>query len=154
MAFRNSSLAGTTPLHIKELSEKFVKGFKSNSLTELSISNFNLSYEISDLKTRYITLMTCLESLFNQGRDQITHTVSRHLTLIISNSEKEFQENYYRVKNLYGLRSAIVHGSSTKENLSDATSELQNKVRQAINYCLQLNYNKKELFDKLNSMGF
>ena len=156
---RNGKTYGLTKYNlsqneIKVLADSFNTGFKTNTLTELAVSNFNLSYEIFDPKTRYVTLMTCLESLFNQGRDQITHTVSRHLALIISNSENEFQVNYYRIKKLYRLRSAIVHGNSTKENLSTATDELQRKVRQAINYCLRLNDNKKQLFDKLNSMGF
>jgi len=136
------------------LGQQFTETFSSNPLTELAISNFNLSYDIADIKTKYITLMTCLESLFNQGRDQIAHTVSRHLALIISNSEGEFEVNYSRGKELYKLRSAIVHGDKTKEDLHEATEELQNKVRQAINYCLKIQLNKKQLFDKLNSIGF
>jgi len=139
---------------IKSFMNSFEINFTPNNLTELSISNFFLSYEISDLKTKYITLMTCLESLFNQGREQITHTVSRHLSLIISKSESEFSENYYRIKELYKIRSAIVHGSTPKENLSKATEDLQNKVRLAINHCLSFKGNKKQLFDKLNSLGF
>ncbi len=71
---------------IETFANSFKTDFKANPLTELAIQNFNLSYEISDLKTRYITLMTCLESLFNQNRDQIAHTISKHLALMISNS--------------------------------------------------------------------
>ncbi len=138
--------------------DKLIKSLKNNfevnKLTEIAIENFNLSYSISDIKTRYITLMTCLESLFNQGRDQITHTVSRHLALIISKTEKEFNDNYYRTKELYKLRSAIVHGDNTKEDLYKATYELQDKVRNAINFCIPLKINKKQLFDKLNTFGF
>ena len=143
-----------TESEVEILGTLFKDNFTSNELTELAISNFNLSYDIADIKTKYITLMTCLESLFNQGRDQITHTVSRHLALILSKSDEEFQKNYYRNKVLYNLRSAIVHGNQTNEDLSAATDELQNKVRQAINFCLHLSDNKKQLFDKLNAMGF
>ena len=132
----------------------FRESLQTNSLTELALSNFNLSYEIEDIKTKYITLMTCLESIFNQGRDQITHTVSRHLALITSKSEQEFQINYRRIKHLYKVRSMIVHGGKVKDDLNSLTSELQNNVRSAINYCLASPHDKETLFDKLNAMGF
>lgn len=149
-----SNKFGLSTNEIRSFMNSFEIQFAPNNLTELAVSNFFLSYEIFDLKTKYITLMTCLESLFNQGRDQITHTVSRHLSLIISKSESEFHMNYYRVKELYKIRSTIVHGSNPKENLSKVTQELQNKVRLAINFCLSFTGNKKQLFDKLNSLGF
>ena len=134
----------------KTLTEKFV----TNQLTELAINNFNLSYEISDLKTRYITLMTCLESLMNLGPHQITHTVSRHLALVISKSVNEFQLNYTRIKQLYDIRSNIVHGGTISEDLAKVTNELHDKVRHAINYCIKLDIDKKSLFEKLNALGF
>lgn len=138
---------------IKELSNSFSLEFESNKLTELALSNFNLAYEIPDIKTRYVTLMTCLESLFNLGRDQIAHTVSRHLAIIISDSSKEFEENYYNLKKLYSTRSTIVHGGEV-EGLADITNELFEKVRLAIRFCLSLNESKKELFNRLNLTGF
>lgn len=137
-----------------QLSKIFTDTFSPNKLTELAVSNFNLSYDISDVKTRYITLMTCLESLFNQGKDQITHTVSRHLAIIISKTKDEFENNYNKIKQLYNLRSTIVHGDRTNKDLYKATDELQNMVRDAINFCLAIKLNKKQLFDQLNSSGF
>lgn len=136
------------------LSKILSNNFTATPLTELAISNYNLSYEISDLKTRYITLMTCLESLMNMGAHQITHTVSRHLALIISKSINEFQINYTRTKQLYDIRSSIVHGGTISEDLAKVTNELHDKVRQVINYCLQLDIDKKSLFAKLNALGF
>ena len=121
---------------------------------EEAIRFFGLFRESLQIKTKYITLMTCLESIFNQGRDQITHTVSRHLALITSKSEQEFQINYRRIKHLYKVRSMIVHGGKVKDDLNSLTSELQNNVRSAINYCLASPHDKETLFDKLNAMGF
>ena len=143
-----------TDADVNILRESLLLNFSSTPLTELAISNFNLSYEIADLKTKYITLITCLESLINLGSHQITHTVSRHLSLIISNSIEEFQLNYVRTKQLYGIRSSIVHGGEIKEDLSKVTNELQDKVRKAINYCLKLSLNKNGLFEKFNAMGY
>jgi hypothetical protein len=132
----------------------FMEEFISNHLCELAIQNFNLAYEIFDVKTRFVTLMTCLEALFNQGRDQITHIVSRHLALIISEDKNTFLANYKRIKRLYQIRSTLVHGGTPDENIVDVTFELQRDVRVAINYCRLLNIDRKALFEKLNVMGF
>lgn len=127
--------------------------FKANELTSLAISNFNLIYETRDVKTVYMTLMTCLESIFNTGRDQITHTISRHLALILAKNEDEFHINYYKIKEFYKLRSGIVHGSPIA-NVEHAADSLEELVRQAINYCIKQNLSKQELFKKLNAMGY
>jgi hypothetical protein len=137
-----------------DLSEMLIEDFKTNSLTELSIANFNLSYEISDVKSKYLLLMMCLESLFNLGKDQIAHTISRHLSIIISNSKDEFQKNYRRTKDLYKIRNSIIHGSLIKGNILKETEVLADLVRQSIRYCLKFNGDKEHLFHKLNACGF
>ncbi len=131
------------------------KDFKINSIYELAIKNLNLSYDIKNLETRYITLMTALESLFNRGRDQITHIVSRHLAIIVSSNKEDFEENYKNFKELYGKRSTIIHGDKIKdENLEELVLKLENLVRKAILFCLNQELNKDELFNYLNSKGY
>lgn len=139
---------------VVKFQERFSTSFEVNSLTELALSSFNLSYEIQDMKSKYLTLMICLESLFNLGKDQISHTISRHLSILISDNREIFQTNYNRIKKLYGFRSKIVHGQKLDENILGITSELQNLVRQAINYCLSINKSREEFFHFLNSKGF
>ena len=120
----------------------------------LAEDNFFLACETSNFKMKYILLMTCLESLFNLGRDQIAHTISRHLSLIISTGKSDFEKNYKRNKQLYNLRNAIVHGGTVKENLKTASSELSQKTRQAIIHCITNNLDKEELFKNLNESGY
>jgi hypothetical protein len=153
--WQSRNLMTVTKNEVQEFREIFSKEIINNDLIELALNNFNLSYEIIEAKTKYITLMTCLESIFNHaGGDQITHTVSRHLSLILSSTKEEFEQNYSRIKHLYKIRSSIVHGATVKENLTDLTNELQQMVRKAINYCRNLSMNKKQLFDYLNAKGF
>lgn len=139
---------------VTQFKERFSLSFEVNSLTELALSSFNVSYEIQEMKSKYLTLMICLESLFNLGKDQISHTISRHLSILISDNRETFQANYIRIKKLYGFRSKIVHGQKLDENIVAITGELQNLVRQAINYCLSINKNREEFFHFLNSKGF
>lgn len=137
-----------------ELCGRLSAKYECNKLTELTIKNFTVVYDIPDGRIRFITLMTCLESLFNLGKDQIAHTIARHLALIISITKEEFHENYAGIKKLYNKRNAIVHGSEYKGDLMQDYLDLSDKVRKAINYCNQPDLTKQKLFDDLNTKGF
>lgn len=136
------------------LSKKLVAKYESNALTELAIKNFSVAYDFPDGRIRFITLMTCLESLFNLGKDQIAHTIARHLSIIISENKIEFLHNYSRIKKLYAMRNSIVHGGEYKGDLMQDYLDLSNKVRAAINYCNTDGLTKENLFEELNSKGF
>jgi hypothetical protein len=140
---------------IGQFDEIFKVEFRINDLCKLAFNSFELAYSLENPQTRFVTLMTALESLFNQGRDQFTHIVSRHLALIIANDRIEFQEHYKAIKKLYGVRSAIVHGQELKKvNLGQECSSLEEYVRKALNYCLKLDITRKQLFEELNAKGF
>ena len=137
-----------------ELSKKIVPNYEFNKLTELAIKNFTVAYDLTDVEIRFITMVTCLESLFNLGKSQIAHTISRHLSLIISNDIEEFKENYKDIKKIYNNRSLIVHGGKYKGNMIEDYLTLSDKVRLAIEYCNKPNLTKEKLFEDLNSKGF
>jgi Apea-like HEPN len=138
----------------ENLSKKIVEKYESNNLTELAIKNFSIVYDLPDGRLRFISLMTCLESLFNLGKDQIAHTISRHLSLIISDNKEQFKENYIKIKKLYNMRNAIVHGGEYKGEIMQDYLELSNKVRAAINFCNVPPLTKEKLFEDLNTKGF
>ncbi len=128
--------------------------YEANTLTELAIKNFSLVYDIPDGRIRFITLMTCLESLFNLGKDQIAHTIARHLSIILSKTKEDFQTSYKSIKKLYNKRNAIVHGGEHKGDEIQDYLELSDKVRAAIKYCNHPNLTKEQLFEDLNARGF
>ncbi len=143
-----------TDKEVEQLSNKLVAKYEPNTLTELAIKNFNIVYNIPDGRLRFITLITCLESLFNLGKDQIAHTVARHLSVIISNNKEQFMENYKKVKKLYNKRNSIVHGGVYKGDIMQDYLDLSDKVRIAINFCNIPDLTKEKLFEDLNSKGF
>ena len=128
--------------------------FKVSKLNEIAILNLESTYAMNNLKVRFITLVTSLESLFNFGKEQIAHTISRHLSLIISDNRESFDANYKRIKKIYSKRNNIVHGSS--ENVSKTEIyELENLVRESILFTFKNEFNSKEdFFHFLNSKGF
>lgn len=141
---------------IEDLLTHLNNEIEENPLINLSLKNFELSYQIEDVKVKFVTLMTCLETLFNRGNDQISHIVSRHLSIIISQDEAAFYANYKKIKSLYTLRSKIVHGTQLKpkDKIVEGVELLQDLVRKAILYCHSLDKTQNELFDFLNSKGY
>lgn len=137
------------------ISQLLDQDFKVNDLSRFAFESFNLSYTIENKQLRYVTLMTALESIFNSSRDQIAHTLSRHLSILVSQSKEDFSKNYKLMKKLYGFRSAIVHGSSFKEAEMDANLlALEDMVRKALNKTISIEKSKDELFIELNAKGY
>lgn len=144
-------------LELPNLKTHLSKEINSTPLTELAENYFESSYKAVDFRMKFINLVTALESLFNRGKDQISHIIARHLALIVSKDREEFQSNYKRVKKIYGMRSLIVHGQALKskeKQIIGSLDELQNLTRQAILYCLESKKTKEELFAYLNAKGF
>jgi hypothetical protein len=131
---------------------------RTHGLIELTLSNFQLSYDTPDDRTRFVTFTTALESLFNYDRKKITHTVSQQVARIVSKNQTEFNANYNRIRELYDSRSAIVHGSTPKGDFAEQIIELEDFVRKAIIYRSTLNPtdipDKAALFHFLNAAGF
>jgi Apea-like HEPN len=88
------------------------------------------------------------------GKDQIAHTIARHLSVIISKDKPQFNINYSKIKKLYNMRNSIVHGGEYKGDIIQDYLDLSNKVRAAINYCNKGDLTKEKLFEELNSTGF
>lgn len=134
----------------------FEKDIFSKEYIRNSLTYFNLTYTFTDYKAKFLNLMICLECLFNLGKDQISHTISRHIAIILSINKDEFIEYYKKCKKLYSLRSDIVHGqkivkdNDVKENLEI----LYNYVRRILIYFIINNEEKQIMFEKFNYMGF
>jgi hypothetical protein len=131
------------------------KPFPQSNDLSLALENFNTSYTIQDDRVRFIILITALESIFNFGRDQITHTIARHSSLLISKTKQEFHHNYSRVKKLYNQRSSLVHGSGKNKIIQDIDIDFSEElVRIAIVFWINKGTDKEELFDYFNALGY
>jgi hypothetical protein len=140
-------------LKLDEFSNLLKKSFPQDAPYSLALENFNLSYSVVDKRVRFILLITALESIFNFGRDQISHTIARHLSLLISETKESFHENYSKVKKLYNNRSSLVHGS--KKSIEDSEIDLAHKLSQkAICFWINKGCNQKKLFDYFNAKGY
>jgi|GEM_PF-1941792 len=132
----------------------FKPPLKYGKLSEVALINFYSSYGVTEPKAKFLMLMTCLEALFNFKGAEITHTISRHLAILLSQTVEEFQNNYVRVRKLYSLRSKIIHGANVSGNISDSLDELEDFVRRALKSCIGLDITHDVFFAELNRRGF
>lgn len=149
---------------INDLSKLLKKDINIPELLNLAIESFELAYEASDRKIRFVLLMISIESIFNRSsKDPIMHIISRHSALLLSKDKIEFDAIFKQVKRLYDTRCDIVHGTTDKKrlkklesNLDGYLAELEQLTRQVILKCLWLNEinDKEKLFDYLNKRGF
>lgn len=111
------------------------------------------------IEVSIITMVTGMESLLVNGNGELTYKVSLNSSLITADSKEERKEIYKLVKNMYNLRSKVVHGE-VKEVINKLSSEnIYNdyfKLKDLFSKILikTYNYDEKELFEKIDDMIF
>lgn len=94
---------------------------------------------------------TALECLFSTSSSEITYKISERVALMIGDTGENKKQLYKLIKKAYGIRSAIVHGSSLSGNsmeLKDTSIALDNVLRDLISKNSEIfNKNDNELED-------
>jgi len=128
---------------------------------QLALDHLERSYEMfygsHDDNLSFLTLMIGFEALFNRGNVELTQTISRHTAVLIGNCKTECNRIYSDIRNFYKRRSYIVHAIKAKKfkNMDEEDiSKLRDYLRECIKRTYELDYDKDELFEYLNSKGF
>jgi len=102
------------------------------------------------LEEAVINLMIAAEALLITKTECIRGNLSKRLSTLIAENETEKAEISKKMRELYDLRSDIVHGRGKKPSLNDARI-LFNYVRRAVERGLSLkNFSKEDLIAKLD----
>lgn len=128
--------------------------FTPHSYIKLALNSFSTSYIIESNALEFITLVTVLECLFNNGKNEITQTIARGCAVLIGKNKNHSQKIFKDIKYLYNKRSILLHqGDSSKITKNDILL-LKDYVRKCLNLCLALNLPKERLNNLLNESGF
>lgn len=120
---------------------------------QLAFDNFELSYEIHVGNVAFLSLMNGLEALFNPGGGEITYKLSRNCAVLLGKNKQEATEIFRNVKELYDLRSSIVHGA--KRNVEEGKlNNLRGYLRESIKRLIKINKPKEKILDTLNKSAF
>jgi len=94
--------------------------FKTNDNLKLALSRFNSSYSKTEPADRLIDLMICYEALFTvEQSDSISHKLALRFSRLSWLDPDIRKEKYSRMKNLYQLRSNVIHGGTHKIELPE-----------------------------------
>ncbi len=131
--------------------------FKENYI-QLAFENFELSYQNINIDLSFITLMICMEILFNPQDNEISHRISRNAAVLLGKDFDDSKKIFDHIKNLYTKRSLIIHGNIThktskKINNKDVM-ELRNYVRDSIKEINKIGKSKDKLLEFLDSQGY
>ena len=116
----------------------------------IALIYYYYAFRARRLEERIINLMIAGEALLITRNTSIRTPISDRISALIAENEMDKGVISRRMRELYDLRSAIVHGGRKKPNLKDSL-ELLNYVQRAINHALDLRkLSKTELIEKLN----
>ena len=80
----------------------------------------------------FISLTTSLEALMSTGSSKITHRLAERTAFLLGKSETERGDIYKQVKEIYGIRSDIVHGKVRPKKGKINTNSLVIDAKHAI----------------------
>jgi len=138
--------------------KKIFNDFKlpfSQLFLQLAFENFELSYQTKSLELSFVTLMICLEILFNSSERELRYRISRNAAVLLGrDKESEKSEIIFKnIKDLYDKRSSLVHRGK-KEVKKEDLLKLRHYVREAIKDIYRLGKNRDDYLRELNKCGF
>jgi hypothetical protein len=124
---------------INEL-QKFIEKTKlpfSNSI-QLAFDMFNQSYGVINQNLSFLSLMICMEILFNpDDRSELRNRVSKGIAILIGKDRNNSINIYRNMKVFYDKRSSLIH--SGKPITDDDLQKLRYLSRESIKQILKIN---------------
>jgi hypothetical protein len=121
---------------------------------ELAFENYELSYQAPSNAMAFLTLMICLETLFNPGGSEVRYRLSRNVAVLLGETAEESEDLFKRVSGNYDMRSQMVHTGKTDSLLQEDIHKLRELCRVAIKRLVECNLEKNALLQSLNARGY
>jgi hypothetical protein len=113
-----------------------------------------MSYNSMHPNLAFLLLMIGVESLLKPSTGKITYRLSRYAAVLLGNSASEGETIFREVKELYRVRSNIVHGTSNVTVQNPELAKLRGILRDLIKEVNRISKPKDELLRMLDSLGF
>ncbi|MDA2768661.1 MULTISPECIES: HEPN domain-containing protein [Bacillus cereus group] len=96
----------------------------------IALERLTSAHNKVNLEDKFIDLAIALESMYPSVKGEVSFKISLYTAKLLDGS----QDTFKKVKNLYGIRSNLVHGNSdlSREKLQKKLEELDGIVRQTI----------------------
>jgi len=121
---------------------------------ELAFDNFDLSYETDTMNLAFLSLMIGLETLFNQGEQELRYSIPRNAAVLLGENAEDSKRIFHEVRDLYDKRSRIVRTGKSRIINEEDLSKLRYYIRESIKESYKIGMDKDDLMELLNSCGF
>jgi hypothetical protein len=107
------------------LSDKNYESGQATALGHKTLRYQRFRYFISaarqttDIGLKISQYITALEALVSSSSTEVTHQVSERIACLLEPPGSDRIDDYKRIKQAYGFRSKVVHGSTIKEGQFD-----------------------------------
>lgn len=119
-----------------------------------AIENFLQSYRVAQPELEFISLMLALESIFNDGKQELRNKVARGCAVLLGRTKQSSRTVFNDVRDLYDKRSVLVHtGDRSKIKHADVLA-LKSYIRKSLLRVVQLGLPKDQLSIQLTEAGF
>jgi hypothetical protein len=115
---------------------------------------FNRSYDHYDSADCFLQVSIALEVLFNEGGGELRQRISRHVAVLLSTSPEHGHKLQNLVRELYDVRSHLVHTGNRKKVTFVSVLSLRQILRQVMIVIGALGYPKERLLKECNAAGF
>lgn len=120
----------------------------------LAMEYLDISYLFLKPKTAFLELFIGLEALLNPG-SEARYRISRNCATLTGKTTEERRQIFSDIKELYELRSKIVHGGKAEPTItSEILSRLRKHLINSIKTAIELKLDKQQLINALNERGF
>lgn len=126
----------------------------SKKYVELALDYWDESFRVPAPHLQLVSLITCLEILFNTGTTELRQRVSRSAAVLLGHSLESSERAYRAIKIAYDVRSKIVHTGNTRDLRKINFWFLRHMVADAIRRCWKLDIEKADFGEVLNKLGF
>lgn len=121
---------------------------KASSHYNLAVTRFNLGYDRAHDEDRLIDYWVALESMFaSDSNQELQFRLCLRISRYVGKTREERESLFKLMKESYGFRSKIVHGSEIKSNIKDQISISTLKTEQVLRTALQQYLDPQRPFD-------
>lgn len=105
---------------------------KNNSRYKRAMLFYNNSFLTNDIGVRFVLLFSSIESLFNINGQDVADIISKNTSRIMFVSPKKTKQYYFKIKNLYDIRSKYIHGNEPRIITEKIEFDLREIVREVL----------------------
>ncbi|MBI2101845.1 hypothetical protein HYT53_04520 [Candidatus Woesearchaeota archaeon] len=140
---------------IKRLNKfiKKVKDLPKDGQLKIALDNFQQSYDSVSIESAFLNLMIGIESLFSKSTIELSFRLKRNCAIFLGRTKTECLEIYNKMKELYDIRSVLIHGKKFKLE-PEQVFILRNYVRKSILGFIEIDRNHDQVLDELDKLGF